>query len=271
MRHRSIFNVPMLGLAVWLAILAQPAAGQSVTLTTGSDLFATPSFLSNTFVTIPGVSPSPLFLQGDAADLLPRVPGLNPAADTDTIILRTGSPQTIAVGQTATFALQLGALDLVGKTPVTISGNPYDVRILGGTLLGQTERTGSISILLTDPGGGTFTSTLPIDAQIIFTPVNPGEPQIPSMSFSDTFTTAFPGIWSTVGRDDNANNSRFPAGGFFPGADSEPGHAKVLTQEGSLLAQHGVLPAQTPEPSTWIMYITAGLMVPAYARWRRRP
>ena len=33
-----------------------------------------------------------------------------------------------------------------------------------------------------------------------------------------------------------------------------------------LLQQAGV----TPEPSTWIMLLTAGVMVPAYLRWGRR-
>jgi hypothetical protein len=273
MRNRSIFNVRMLGLAVWLAMLAQPAAGQSVTLSTGSDLFATP--LGDSFVNLgtvaPAVSPSLVMLVGDPANLSTLVPNLTPA-DTDTIIQRTGPTQTIGLGGTATFSLQLAALDLVSTAPVTISGNQYNLRVLGGTLLGIPESTGSIAITLTDPGGGTFTSSLPITADVIFTPVHPGEPIIPTALVSDTLTPLVPGIWSTVGRTDDAHNSAFPAGGFFPAVDSEPGHPKVLTQEQGMLAQHGVLPAQsTPEPSTWIMYITAGLIVlPAYARWGRR-
>jgi len=265
MRHQSIFNVLMLGLAVWLAILAQPAAGENVTLSSGYDLFATVS--RTTFVNI-GTTASPnfVFLQGDAGDLRTLLGGVY-LADTDTIIQRTGLTQTIGIGGTATFNIQLAALDLVSVAPVLISGNSYNLRVLGGTLLGRTESTGSIAITLTDPGGGTFISTLPVTADLIFTPVSTGEPPIPTMTFSDTFRLLVPGIWSTEPRGDDAHNSAFPAGGFFPGDDSEPGHPKVLTQEEAMLAEHGVLPAQTPEPSTWIMYITAGLIVPAYARW----
>ena len=31
-----------------------------------------------------------------------------------------------------------------------------------------------------------------------------------------------------------------------------------------------ITPKSTPEPSTWIMLLTAGLIVPVYARWARR-
>jgi hypothetical protein len=49
---------------------------------------------------------------------------------------------------------------------------------------------------------------------------------------------------------------------FWPGASFTEVHPGG--------GQHQVDPALTPEPSTWVMYLTAGLMIPAYARWRRR-
>ncbi|MGP0065499.1 MAG: hypothetical protein ACLQGP_18085 [Isosphaeraceae bacterium] len=44
-----------------------------------------------------------------------------------------------------------------------------------------------------------------------------------------------------------------------------PGPAQFNQQYNQLLQTAGV----TPEPSTWIMLLTAGLIVPAYARWSR--
>jgi hypothetical protein len=35
-------------------------------------------------------------------------------------------------------------------------------------------------------------------------------------------------------------------------------------------AQHSVQIAGVPEPSTWIMLMTAGFMVPIYTKWGRR-
>jgi hypothetical protein len=162
----------------------------------------------------------------------------------------------------------LAALDMVNATPVLISGQSFDLRVLGGTLLNFTQSTGSMAITNVDNLGGTFTSTLPVAAELIFTPIGGGSPI--TSTFSDTFTPVVPGIWSAVARGDDPHNSAFPAGGFFPGVDSESEHGKVLTQEQAMLAAHGVLPGQIPEPSAWIMYFTAGLIVPAYAQWRRR-
>jgi hypothetical protein len=268
MRHRPFFKAIMIGLAVGFAILAQPAAGASITLSAGFDLFATVP--TTTYVNIgTATSPNVVFLKGDPGDLSSRLGGIF-LADTDTIVQRTGPTQTIGIGGTATFTLHLAALDLESVAPVLLSGNLYNVQVLGGTLLGFTEKPGSIAITATDIGGGTFTSTLPVAAELIFTPVSSGEPSIPNQPFSDTFSSVVPGIWSTMPRSDDAHTSQFPAGGFYAGADSEPGHAKVLTQEQAMLAAHGVLPAQTPEPGSWIMLLTAGVIVPVCTTWGRR-
>lgn len=48
--------------------------------------------------------------------------------------------------------------------------------------------------------------------------------------------------------------------------DPRYGPAAFEKQYDQLLAQAGVI----PEPSTWIMLVTAGLMVPAYVRWSSR-
>jgi hypothetical protein len=56
-------------------------------------------------------------------------------------------------------------------------------------------------------------------------------------------------------------------GGSTGTPGSGPGPAQFEQQYAILLNQAGVT---TPEPSTWIMLLTAGMMVPAYVRWSRR-
>jgi len=130
--------------------------------------------------------------------------------------------------------------------------------------------------------GGTFDAFLPIEALVTFTEVSN-----PSNQFTVQDRQDFDiqnGVWSLVPRADDTHNSQLPSGGFYPGVvppgagplplpfpetGSQPDLGKFPSLEFATLAQHGVLPAQTPEPSTLLIWsLLAGLGIGA--GWRRR-
>ncbi len=250
MRNRSFFPCLICGLAVGLAALAPPAARGDVMLSAGYDLFTTDP--TGTFVTL-GSTTVPL--EGVP---LGTVNGVN-LYNTDTIVQRTGPTQTIGTGGVATFDLQLYALHLMSVAPVDIGGNFYNVDVKGGAYFGVTEATAlsGITITNTTGTGGTFTSTLPVTAELIFTPIG-SAPAIPTMS--DTLSFTGTGIWQATPYASDAHGGSFTSGGFYAGP----------TTEAAQLAAHHVDPASTPEPSTWIAWVMVGLVAPVYARWRRR-
>jgi hypothetical protein len=239
----------MIGIVLGVGSLA-PASSISA----GFDLFETVPTMTS--VTIPG---PPAVNGGVPFNLLgipltpPPLLGVN-LGDTDTIVQRTGSTLNLTPPTgTGMFTLQLFALHLQSINPVTVAGQPgaYNVDVIGGTQLGVPESTGTITITQSIATGGTFTSSLPVNANLTFTQVgNPGNTFV--TSFFDVFATVN-GVWSTTPRSDDAHAGQFQAGGFFAGVNPING-AKALTQEQAMLAMHGVLPGQIPEPASLLLF-----------------
>jgi hypothetical protein len=252
-------------LAAWLLIttvgLGFRSVAWGVAIDPGFDLFATDP--GTTFVKV-DTDPTPNVVLVDVP--LKGVP-IGPG-DTDTIVQRKGS---LAAAMNGPIPIELVALSLESVSPVNIGGTNFNLRILGGDMLiPQSSPDGSMQVMdhpaVDLGGGGTFTSILPVVANLIFTEVgNPANTF--TMPFSDTLSGS--GIWGHTPRLDDPHNDQFPAGHFFPGVDPQTG-AKRLTIEVSLLAQHGVLPAQIPEPTTLLLVSSALAGLASAARRRPR-
>jgi len=222
---KRLFLVLTLGslvLAVTPAALAQSP---------GYDLFQTGSGTSvNLGGTIGTVN-----LQG--------VPILTSIGNTDTIINRTQSgPGTVNVNVYALF--------MVSTSPVTYSGKSADVYVtinntagfVSTTTLPQPDALSPSTGTVTISSGGTFNSSLTVNADVIFVTHGAsvtssanwlGHTTAPSTSLSTTNST-----WSTSPPAGYPSNASLPSGGFYPtginGGHTSPTHV------------HAVVPAQCP-------------------------
>src|SRR6185312_14440645 len=106
MGRRCLSHIIGWSLALGIAAMAQPVA-TGATISAGFDLFET---VPPTFVTIPPVA-------GGTMVPLKGVP-LGFIGDGDTIVQRFGPTQTIGLGGTAVFDLQLYAVHLASVAPV---------------------------------------------------------------------------------------------------------------------------------------------------------
>jgi len=227
----------------------------------GYDLFFTEP--STTHVTMDfGGGPQNIPLMGYRPPVIAlfTAPLNNPAYnDTDTIVQRHAGIDPLPVGGSGIIPIELVALSLVSVNPVLIGPDFYDLSVLGGALLTPSTPSlwGSMTVNHEVPNGGTFTASLPVHATITFTQVGNPLNTFP-VPFLDTFTSS--GIWSHTPRFDDVHiDPPFPAGNFYPGVDPHTSQ-KVLTVEESLLAAHGVLPAQTPEPGSLTLIAGALLL-----------
>jgi len=190
------------------------------------------------FVTVPGT-------EIDLGSIIPGagiVPleGVPFLPDTDTIVERSGLSCCENLGDSGIVDIELVALSLRSIDPIDIGGSLFDLEIFAGDRFGIPQPHGEMTINRDNPDGGSFSSTLPVDAKLIFTQVgNPGNSF--ESEFSDVFVTDPDGTWSNIPRFDSCNTDS--AGGFFPGVDPET-QEKVLTIEQSLLARHIVIPCQ---------------------------
>jgi PEP-CTERM motif len=262
-----IFTCAMMaGIALGVGPMASAA-----TISAGFDLFATvntPTF--PTYVTL-GVGGPTVALQGVPIGTLDGVY----LGNTDTIVERTGSTQTIGIGGTATFNLQLRALDLMSTAPVNgaLIGLPpgtYNLQVIGGDLIGGPTSpvvTNGITITETSSTGGTFSSRLAVTCALIFRQVgNPGNMFTQSDSLMFT-PTAIP-TWSTSGIPDDAHGGMFVAGGFYAGTD--PGNSAPFSEEAAaMMTMHSVMPGSVPEPASFVLLGIGMLSIGAFG-WRHR-
>jgi hypothetical protein len=235
----------------------------------GFDLFETPP--GRTYVDLSSFGIGIVQLQGNRAPVSALFPAPlnNPAInDTDTIVQRLAGINPLP--PSGTIPVELVALSLVSVAPVNIGGNFYDLSVLGGSLLTPSDPSplGSMTVNHEFANGGTFTASLPVHATLTFTQV--GNPlNTFNQPFSDTFLTTPPGVWSHTPRPDDAHvDPPFPAGDFYAGVDPITGQ-KVLTLEQSLLAAHGVLPAQVPEPISLAIAAVGAIGGMLFVRRRR--
>jgi hypothetical protein len=209
----------------------------------GFDLFETPAGASQVDLTSFGIGIVPLQGYRPPVSALFAPPYNSPSLnDTDTIVQRLAGISPLPVGGSGNVPIQLVALSLQSVAPVNISGNFYDLKVLGGSLLTPSDPSpvGNMTVNHTLANGGTFSSILPVHATLTFTQVgNPSNTF--SQPFADTFTGN--GVWSHTPREDDVHFPPFPSGGMYPGVDPNTGQ-KVLTSEQAQLAAHGVLPAQ---------------------------
>jgi len=194
--------------------------------------------------------------------------------DTDTIVERIGSPKTITPGGTVTFDLQLRALSLASVNPINVLGTLFNARVISGDLIGgptNLVQTNGISITeRSTGGGGTFTSTLPVTANLIFTQVgNPSNTfTLPFPHFELVPFTGIPGLWSfTPPTPLYPVVGMFPSGGFFAATspDGGPQENPPLTEGFPVppaipVVIHPVNPSMIPEPSS-IALLASGVLV----------
>ncbi|MGP0065498.1 MAG: PEP-CTERM sorting domain-containing protein [Isosphaeraceae bacterium] len=187
--------------------------------------------------------------------------------NTDTIVQR----QADATIGGAAIPIQLTQLSMESVAPVVVGAVSYNVFV---TLdpANLSNDTGMMTISGT-AAGGTFSSTLNVYFQAQFEPVGGGVGStyygMETFNASGSWTsTPPPGavlVSGPVG-DQNANMHTGLAKGqvdFYT-----VGQTIHIPPGGG--AEHIVDGASVPEPSTWIMLLTAGGLLPIYTKWGRR-
>lgn len=180
MKTRSIGS----SLRVVALIAAAPLASAQVVIPPGDDGWMTPPPVGQTrsvadFSTMP--IPAGFFGPGSdpfsgvvvlrGAPLSSNPPGA--VGSVDTIVRRNAPTTPLIPPMTATVPIEIVALNLVSCQPITVTYNAgacseeWDVRT---TLSPSTpQATGSMSITLSHPDGGTYSASLPVQPAFIFT------------------------------------------------------------------------------------------------------
>lgn len=167
----------------------------------------------------------------------------------DTVVSRTAGIDPFPVGGAGVVPIELVELSLTSVAPVSIGGLFFDLVVTE-----LPSPPGTMTIMHEFASGGTFTAILPVAAMLTFTEVGNPLNVIP-VPFFDIFTSS--GVWSHTAAMDG-HTLAYPSGGFNPGIDPLTG-GKVLTEEEAMLAEHGVLPIMTPEPSE-AMLLALGIL-----------
>jgi len=258
----------MWGLVIGIAAWAQPGESRaqgSLTVNAGYDLFTTV-----TGTDFPGLGP----LVGVQLGTFDFGSGSMFVGNADTIVHRLDDVTVAAVGDTGTTRLEMLALQLETAAPVDFAGNGLDNYFVTlQSARGGPATTGSMDITFLSTQGGTFSSFFDVFFDIRKGSLNG------TIVLSDELTPL---------ANQGADWGRVPPPGailingvnylldgtdtdkdFWPGVPPGGGPAGIVKEVHPNGANHWVT-TSTPEPSTWIMFVTAGLMVPAYARWRRR-
>ena len=192
----------------------------------GFDLFATQP---GTFAVIPGIG-MVAFMGGPPIVLETNV---------DTIVQRLQGVNPFPVGGMATIPIVLRELSLQSVNPVNIGGTLFNILVT--ELPAQTS--GTMTIFHTNVNGGTYNSTLPIDALLTFTQVGGG------VTFTMTFSTTLISIgcgWSHTPPPGYPTPPEWPAGNFFP-------TGQCIEASDTETEKHVVRPAEVPEPATLLL------------------
>jgi hypothetical protein len=266
MRQRLFSKVLMMGLATGVALgvpsgesrAASPTG--SLTVDKGYDLFQTTT--GSSFAPLGNLIGVPLRTYNFGS-------GPQDVGQADTIIQRTQDVTVTAAGGTGTTNLVVDALQMETQKEVNFMGRGLDnyfVTLHPSSPTGVPSSTGKMNITFASTDGGTFTSTPNMDVDIRKHSVN-GPIVLPSVllpltnSGADWRRIPPPGAELIRGINyllDGTDNSKdFWVKGLINETHPGAGAHTVRTA------------AVTPEPSTWIMCLTAGLIMSAYARWGR--
>jgi hypothetical protein len=221
----------LIGVFVITIALGVGHAASADPILPGFDLFAT---RPGTFANLPGIGVV-AFMGGQ-----PLIPGTN----TDTIVERLqGIDPFDPPNGEDTIEIILRELSLQSVAPVNINGTFFNITVTEADL----QEVGSMRVRHLTDDGGDFTSRLPINALLTFTPVGGGMPF--TMNFSTILMSAC--TWSHTRPDNYPIDPRFPSGGFFP-----TGQCFEVADTGN--EAHVVEPAQVPEP-TALLLLASGL------------
>jgi hypothetical protein len=272
MNRRSFFHkiiwVMAIGIAVWgrsTECLAQ------ATVAAGYDLFQTVPGQGTTGTNFMGVNfqgaPLSTFNFGGTI-------GTKNVGVTDTIIQRLSPVSVATFPNSGTTSLLVNALQLASTAPTLAFGGatPQTAFI---TLNPTTASTGSMTITFNSAAGGTFTSSLNLFFDIRLGSIN-APPVQTDVNLQLTNSGAVWGRVPPTGSvlvngvnnflDGTDHNQDFFLNGLTSGTGGPP-----LMEFHPGVGVHAVQESGTvPEPSSWVLLITAGLMGSAYARWARR-
>lgn len=257
MRNRSFFPLLICGLAIELATFASPASGGQWSVGAGYDLLQTQSGTSFMGVNFLGVPLSKYNFGGTI--------GSQTVDNTDTIIQRLSAVTVAAVaGNSGTTALKVDALQLMSTAPTTAFGLLNGQAAYAYVTLDPTQPTGSsMTIEFDSSNGGSFDSTLNIEIDIHLGSLTGPIGLMAMLSLGQmgaTWNGTPPATGTPLIDGVNFNLPGTP-GDFFPNS--------FMEKQGPSI-HHLVQSASLPEPSTWIMLVSAGLIVPVYAKWGRR-
>jgi len=259
MREKAFLKVLTWTLLLALAAIAQPSARGDWVVKRGNDLFESTSGTSFMGVSFHGV-PIGSFDFGK---------GAVPVSNTDTIVERQADVKVSEVpGHSGMTDLKLLSLQLETTTPVDfgLGAGFYFLTLQSARATGGPSSTGSMTIAFDSNSGGTFTSFFDV-----FFDLRKGALNGPIAQSGDLTLTNTGDTWGRIppaGALTINGVNQFLLGGSNRNGDFWPGIPFQESHPGQ--GVHAVTNASIPEPSTWVMLLTAGMIVPAYARWRRR-
>ncbi len=269
MISRRSFHILMALMAIGAVGLARPSEGRAanVVVDAGYDLFVTVSSETSFTFPAPYGTQSLMGVPLGTFDFGGSI-GTKSTGNADTIVQRP-SAITVPSGGSGTGGLALLALQLesVASGPALAPGVPSGDHLfvwLDPTL----PSTGTITInSYTAPvNPGTFTSTLDVYFDVGLGTTLAGAMKNVLSTGNETVLTSTPDSWSNVAPSgaELIKGVNYELNGTNNGNDFWPG-------PGLHNGPHGVNPAGSiPEPSAWVMGMTAAVMGLAYAGRRRR-
>jgi hypothetical protein len=196
----------------------------------GYDLFQTDSSCTTSvdLSGVPGISPTTVTLKG--------VPVQSSTGNTDTIISRS------AVNSSHQATISVYVLYMKNCGTVTMNGSPIDLYVsvngsnggISTSVVPQPDSLPASTGTMTINSDGTFSSSLTVNADVIFTTVG-GNPATSSNHRAAPQTSlSATGTWSSTAAAGYPSSTTYPSGGFNPITihHSSPNHA------------HNVVPAK---------------------------